>query len=191
MNRSETVDAAILDALDRGEHAEALEALMETHGIALYRFCRRIAGDDELAEEAHQLAFVQAYRSLATFSRRSSIRTWLFSIARHRCLDLLKSHRRRSRRFELVDEPPETVGADDTSAGEAMLEDRDRRGALDHCLGQLAEPVRAAVVLRYREGMSYPEMETVLDERANSLQARVARALPALRRCMESAGWAA
>lgn len=190
MSQSETVDTAILNALDRGDHSEALEVLMETHGTAIYRFCRRIVGNDELAEEAHQLAFVQAYRSLAQFSRQATIRTWLFSIARHRCLDLLKSRRRRDRRFELVDEVPEPADADG-HADDAGLEARDRHSALDRCLSQLTEPVRAAVLLRFRDAMSYPEMEGIFEERANTLQARVARALSSLRRCLEGAGWAA
>ena len=45
------------------------------------------------------------------------------------------------------------------------------------------------VLLRFRDGLSYPEMARACGERAPTLQARVARAMPALRRCLESEGY--
>jgi RNA polymerase sigma-70 factor (ECF subfamily) len=45
------------------------------------------------------------------------------------------------------------------------------------------------VLLRFQTGMSYPEMSDVLGVRSETLQARVARALPVLRRCLEGNGW--
>ena len=88
-----------LAALDRGSSAEALTVLMRVYGSRpVYRYCRQMVADDDLAQEVHQMTFIQAYEGLARFGRRSSLRTWLFGIARHRCLDLLKSNRRRRSR---------------------------------------------------------------------------------------------
>ncbi|HEX9731227.1 MAG TPA: RNA polymerase sigma factor [Thermoanaerobaculia bacterium] len=175
-----------LAALDRADPRAALAVLMEAYGTPLYRFCRQLVGDDALAEDVLQMTFVQAHDGLPRFARRSSLSTWLFGIARHRCLDALKAARRRRARFQLVADPPEAP--DGGAAADERLAARSLRGALRRCLDKLAPAVRTAVLLRFQEDLSYPEMALVCGARPPALQARVARALPALRRCLESEG---
>ena len=67
-----------LAALDRGSPDEALAVLMRAYGTAVYRYCRQMVTDDDLAQEVHRMTFVQAHEGLARFGRRSSLRTWLF-----------------------------------------------------------------------------------------------------------------
>lgn len=177
-----------LAALDRRDLDEALAVLMRAYGTAVYRYCRQMAGEEELAQEAHQMTFVQAHEGLARFSRRSSLRTWLFGIARHRCLDLLKMARRRRQRFGPIEEMsdrPEPGGS-----AEDRLAERSLARALAACLRGLAPHVRATVLLRFQQGLSYPEIARLTDEKAPALQVRVARALPVLRRCLEGKGMA-
>ena len=176
-------EAEALEALENGAPKRALSVLMQAYGTAVYRFCRQQVADPELAEEAHQMTFVQAYEGLDRFSRRSSLRTWLFSIARHRCLDAAKIARRRRNRFLLTDRLPEAP--QDSPGVEDRLIVRARRRFLELCLEELREEVRAAVLLRFQEDLSYPEMAEVFGDRPATLQARVARALPTLRRCLE------
>lgn len=173
-----------LSALDGGEPKRALSILMQAYGTSVYRFCRQQVADSELAEEAHQMTFVQAYEGFGRFSRRSSLRNWLFSIARHRCLDMVKMTRRRRSRFLLTDRLPEAPL--EAPGVEDHLVARSRRKILELCLGELRQEVRAAVLLRFQEDLSYPEMAKALGDRPATLQARVARALPVLRRCLEA-----
>lgn len=178
-----------LAALDRGDREAALTLLMGAYGTEIHRFCRRMVAEEELAEEAHQMTFVQAFEGLSRFSRRSSLRTWLFSIARHRCLDALKVSRRRRRRFgpepEAPDAPDPAAGADERLAA------RDRSRALQRCLQELAPPIRSAILLRFHQELTYPEIAVICGERPATLQARVARSMPTLRRCLEGLGQAA
>lgn len=175
-----------LAALERGNREEVLTILMEAYGLFLYRFCRQMVGDPDLAEEAHQTTFVQAYEGLGRFGRRSSFRTWLFGIARHRCLDALKMARRRRARLEPLEALPEPPAGG--AGGEGRVAARDLARALAKCLQSLAPRVRTAVLLRYQEGFTYPEMARASGDRPATLQARVARALPLLRRCLETQG---
>ena len=177
-----------LAALDRGKPEEALSILMRAYGTAVYRYCRQMAGSDDLAEEIQQLTFVQAYEGLAKFARRSSLRTWLFGIARHRCLDLAKMNRRRLRRFGPLEDVPD-MAAPDRSVEERLSEDS-RARALERCLQGLGPRVRDAVLLRFQHGLSYPEIARISGEKPPALQVRVARALPILRRCLEEKGMA-
>ncbi len=59
---------------------------------------------------------------------------------------------------------------------------------LRQCLQALDTGVRVAVLLRYEEGLAYEEIARMSRELAATIQARVARALPRLRECLESKG---
>jgi DNA-directed RNA polymerase specialized sigma24 family protein len=59
---------------------------------------------------------------------------------------------------------------------------------LDACLRELSAESRMAVLLRFQEGMTFEEMGRLCCEKPPTLQARVARALPVLRRCVQTKG---
>lgn len=177
-------DGDVLDLLARGDNRAALTALMARYGVPVYRYCAQMLRNDTLADDVHQQVFVQAFRDLPRFERRSALRTWLFGIARHRCLDAIKIEGRRGRRFPLDEEPGETDSADGPSALERMAA-AEVAGALEHCLDELAPATKSAVLLRFREGLTFEEMAVLADEKPGTLQARVARALPVLRKCLE------
>jgi RNA polymerase sigma factor (sigma-70 family) len=179
-------ELAALAALDRGSLDDALAVLMRAYGTAVYRYCRQMMADDDLAQEVHQMTFVQAHEGLARFARRSSLRSWLFGIARHRCLDLLKMHRRRYKRFGPIEEAPDLP--EPGGSAEDRMSERSVARVLEGCLRGLAPRVRTAVLLRYQQGLSYPEIARLSNEKAPALQVRVARALPLLRRCLEEKG---
>lgn len=180
-------EQAALAALARGDRESALTLLMGAFGAALYRFCRQMVVDPDLAADVHQTTFVQAFEGFDRFQPGTSLKAWLFGIARHRCLDAVKIERRRRARFEVTDELPEVPVA--TPQADARLTARHRALALAHCLGGLAPAIRTAVLLRFQNELSYVEMERVCRERPATLQARVARALPMLRRCLEQRGY--
>lgn len=187
---SPSAEEAALEALERGDREGALTLLMAAFGTALYRFCRQMVVDPDLAADVHQTTFVQAFEGFDRFQPGTSLKAWLFGIARHRCLDAVKTERRRRARFEATDELPEPpAGAAGAPTAETRLAARHLASALARCLGELAPAIRSAVLLRFQDGLSYPEMETVCRERPATLQARVARALPVLRRCLEQRGY--
>jgi len=174
------------EALGRADHEGALSILMSAYGTGVYRFCLQLVGDPDLAEDVHQMTFVQAFRDMSRFAGRSTLKSWLYGIARHRGLDALKSLRRRQRRFSSGDvftDPPDPSA----SAEQGML-GRSVSQTLRDCLGELTPRIRATVALRFQHDFSYPEIAEIGGERATTLQARVARALPVLRLCLERRG---
>jgi RNA polymerase sigma factor (sigma-70 family) len=173
-------------ALACGDPNRALEVLMTAYGKLVYRYCFRMMVDSDLANDVLQTTFLQAFEGCRQFDGRSSMRAWLFGIARHRCLDALKSRRRKQRRFEALDTVQEPV--DPAQGLEEEAASNQRRIALQGCIGQLEVRTRDAVLLRFDLGLSYTEMATMTQERAPALQARVSRAMPVLRRCMERKG---
>jgi RNA polymerase sigma-70 factor (ECF subfamily) len=150
---------------------------MREYGAAVYRYCHRMVGG-QLADDVHQLTFVSAYESFDGLRQASSARAWLFGVARHRCLDALRRRRRRDRAVDEGSEPAADVSPIDRRLG--------ARDVLEKCFHLLEPSVREAVILRYQEGYSYLEMSALCGEEPATLQMRVARALPLLRRCIEN-----
>jgi RNA polymerase sigma-70 factor (ECF subfamily) len=183
----DTAPADPLALLARGERTGAITALMDQHGARVFSFCSRFLGDRTLAEDVLQQVFIHAYRDIDRFERRSSPRTWLLRIAIHRCQDAIKA---RDRQRVAADSDAVIDAADPGHIPAEDVENSRLLHALDECLEELSADVRATVLLRFHSGFSYREMAGPLDATAAALQARVSRALPALRRCLEDKGWA-
>ena len=179
-------EAAVLGALDDRDHDRALTLVMRELGAPVYRYCRQLVADPAIADDVHQTVFAQAYQHLGDFERRSSVRSWIFAIAHHRCLDAVKTRRRWDRRFTAEADGPEAASA------EAPADEQLGAGAvgraINDCLQHLPPHIRMAVVLRYQEGFPYDEIARIARDRPGTVQARVARAIPALRRCLEGKG---
>lgn len=174
-------DSEVLGLVCKGEPAEALRLLMERHGADVYRFCRRMLRDPTLADDVHQHVFIEAYRDLPRFAGRSSLRTWLFSIARHRALDALRSRaRQESRQADLA----EIAGVFDPRP--LATESLDRRQLLVTGLDSLEAQAREALLLRYEQELSFEEMAQICDQRPAVLRMRVSRAMRQLRAAMKS-----
>jgi RNA polymerase sigma-70 factor (ECF subfamily) len=176
-------DKDVIELVQRGEYHDALRRLMQHHGTAVFRYCREALRDAALAEDVQQQVFIEAYRNLGRFSGHSSLRTWLFGIARHRVLDTAKRRRRSQCRLDeatLGDLPDPRP-----SVGES-IDDRRWHKALLMALAELPASTRDAVLLRFRQGMSYEGMAAICAEKPGTLQARVVRALPHLRARIET-----
>jgi RNA polymerase sigma-70 factor (ECF subfamily) len=156
---------------------------MNRYGDEVYRLAYAMTHSYHLAEEVRQQVFVEVYRDVASFSGRASLRAWVFGIARHRCLDIAKKHRRWTSRFK--NEAPTDEEPDDHEPDREL--DRSRLARiLAGCLAKLAPAARDAVVLRYHQDLSYDEASAIAGDNAGTLQQRVARAIPALRRCLDA-----
>jgi len=186
LDERSAADARIRRAVRRRDGDTALRVLMEAYGTQLFAVCARFLSDRALAEDVHQTCFVQAYQSLHRVLERESIAAWLMAIARNRCLDALKIHRRR-RRWQV---PHATLPEvhDVRSSAEDDVHRSSLVHRLRHALDVLSTEARRAVELRYGEMLSYEEMSELCGARPGTLQMRVARAMPVLRRSLEGQG---
>lgn len=174
-------DADVREHIARGDLERALQLLMQRHGEALYRYCCTALESEALADDVLQRVFIEAYRDLRSYSGRSTLRAWLFGITRHRVLDEKRSVQRAAARSQ----PLKLSAPDQQPSAPERIDDEQLRQALVGCLGEVGEHVRNALLLRYQQGFSFEEMAQVCNEKPGTLQARVARALPVLRSCIE------
>lgn len=156
---------------------------MERHGTPVYRYCRDALRDATLADDVQQQVFIEAYRDLPKFTGRSTLRTWLFAIARHRVLDAAKSRHRVQSHMEPADAT--SVPDPRPSPGE-HIDDQRLVEALVACLDKLRDDVRNVLLLRFQQGFTFEELAEICGEKPGTLQAKVTRALPVLRACIEN-----
>jgi RNA polymerase sigma-70 factor (ECF subfamily) len=179
-----TSEEAALACLHRGQRDEALRILMTAYGAPLTAFILRIVRDRDLAKDVRQEVFLCAFRRFDTFQGRGSLWGWLCGIAFHRCLDELKhiKHRGVVDNFEVLDNlvGPSEIGMDPDRIA--------KQRALEHCLGKLSEPMRAQVLMRCFLGLSYEEIGKLVGDSLGTVQVRISRILPRLRRCLRNEG---
>jgi len=181
--RAADPDADLLALLDLDDTAGAVHCLMVRHGTAVYRYCHAALRDGALVDDVHQQIFIEAYRDLRRFRRHSTVRVWLFAIARHRVLDAVK-RRRHTQRW--VEDSAATDTPDPRPSPAESLDDARLREALAASLEELPADTRAAVLLHYQQGFTFAEMAEICRAHPGTLCARVARALPLLRKRIES-----
>src|SRR5881392_2888383 len=92
----------LLEAARSGDH-DAFARLIEPYHAELHAHCYRMLGSVPDAEDALQETLLRAWRGLARFEGRSSLRSWLYKIATNACL---KAIERRPKRVLPIDYAP-------------------------------------------------------------------------------------
>jgi len=133
--------------------------------------------DPQDAQDAAQDSFLKAYRGLSRFSPESSLYTWLYRIAVNTCLD----YRRKSRRMRLKSEPLTEGLPSYEQSPHQLFESRQATESIQAALQKLPEKLRAAILLREMEGLTYAEMAEVLQTSVGTIRSRISRARAQLR----------
>jgi RNA polymerase sigma-70 factor (ECF subfamily) len=102
-----TDETAIQSLADAGDHAAATTAALRRYGPELLGFLRSLARDDDLAAEAFAELAEDVWRGLPGFRWESSLRSWLYRIARHALGQLQRDPRRRVDRNLPLSRAPE------------------------------------------------------------------------------------
>ena len=149
--RDDSLDSTLIQRWKQGDE-RAATALVERHGTALARYIGSL-GERDSAEEVVQDTFVRAFSSLETFRGDSSLRTWLFTIARRLVVDRRRAIRRRREvgNLEDVNAATEYTALDGLIASEAKRK-------VWSAVGKLSPTQREVFLLRVNEGLSYKEI---------------------------------
>jgi RNA polymerase sigma factor (sigma-70 family) len=142
-----------LVALVRAGDEAAFEALYDRHHAAILGFCRHMLGTREEAEDALQHTFLAAFRDLVGSAKPIELRPWLFTIARNRCLSLLRM-RRPQVALELAEPATDRLAA--------TVERREDVRELLTDLARLPEDQRAALLLTELGALDHAGVAAVL-----------------------------
>lgn len=189
-------------AIDSGfPEGEADVALLRRD---LVRLARLQLGDAEMAEDAVQEAFAAALAAWDRFERRSTFRTWIFSILRNKVYDLLRQ-RRGKQRFEPTESELRSDDFDplfsnvtghwnpedrptDWGDPERHLESQQFRAVLQECLERLPPATAQVFMLRELFGLEFEEICKECSISSSNCWVMLYRARMALRLCLQ-ASW--
>jgi len=181
----ETVGEARIVAQALAGSQSAFEQIVRRYQRPVISLISRMTGDRALAEDLAQETFVKAFRSLAAFDTTRRLSSWLFRIAHNTAIDAMRRARPPQVPIETVplaadgpDEPPDPV------------ERQELGHALEAALDALRPDQRAAIVLRYENGLSFDEIGTILGVPEVTARSHVHRARKELARLLTASGWA-
>ena len=149
-----------------GDIRAALGASFDRHHDSVYRFCLARTGSHDAAEEATSDTFVTAARHAANGGLIDLTEAWLITVARRRIIDRWRANERHRSRLERLLSMPASVQHAPEPRDEVTL----------RVLASLPERQRAALVLRYLDGYSVPEVADALDCPYGAAESLLARA---------------
>ncbi|MCE5207197.1 MAG: sigma-70 family RNA polymerase sigma factor [Chloroflexi bacterium] len=169
-------EAELLDGNNRTP--EAFEQLYLRHVQPVFRYLYSRLGNRADAEDATAETFLAALNGFASYRHKGYFSAWLFSIARHKAVDIYRKDR-------------EPAALDDTTdiAGDVdILEDvihNQRREALTCLIAALPEEEHDLLRLRYTAGLSYSEIGQLLNRSEGAIKKTIYRLLARLESQLE------
>ncbi len=174
-------DDGELIARFKGGDLSGFEELVRKYQDRVYNLCRYMIQDPHDAQDAAQDAFLKAYQNLKAFKPDASLYTWLYRIAVNTCLDCKK----KSRPEQAEDESVIDDLASTELSPEQRYQSKEIGQAIQAALQKLPEHLRAAIVLKEIEELSYEEIAAVLDTSLGTVKSRISRAREELRRLLQ------
>lgn len=166
----------------------AFDDIVRRYGDRIVNTLLRLLGNREDAYDAAQETFVRAYRGIEQFRGEAQLSTWLYriatNVARNRFRDGSRKGRDRVSSIETLSEnaPQLADAAAQTDRPDAVAIGRELEDALQRCLDELPETLRAAFVFRVIDGMTYEEIARVLDCPRGTVKSRLNQARRTLRK---------
>ena len=150
----------------------AVRALYERYSPRVYAVVRRIAGDDDLAQDYAQEAWIRAIRALPTFRGDARFSTWLHRIAVNSALQAVRRAESRHKREAPM---PESLAVAQPSR-DALLSQR-----LEWALDLLPERMRKVLILHDVEGYTHDEIGELLGTAAGTSKSQLFKARAKMR----------
>jgi RNA polymerase sigma-70 factor (ECF subfamily) len=162
--------------------ARAIRALYDRYSPRVYAVVRRIAADDDLAQDYAQEAWIRAIRALPTFRGDARFSTWLHRIAVNAALQSLRKADARSKRETPVSEDVPVA----PEHADSLLQKR-----LQRALDLLPEGMRQVLILHDVEGYTHEEIGDVLGVTSGTSKSQLFKARAKMRSLLSGLSGAA
>jgi RNA polymerase sigma factor (sigma-70 family) len=169
-------DSQLLQQYARENSQPAFAQLVERHSHWLYSVCLRRLGDPASAEDATQAVFLALALRARALAKQQTISPWLHRAARFCAANMLRA---RQRRMRYESEAALMKSAQLTSPRVSQWQDIEAE--LEPALDRLGAQDRAAILLRFYEQKTHPEIAATLGISLQVSQKRLSRALGRLR----------
>jgi len=169
----EEADISLMGLIRKGD-AKAFELLVARHQRAVYNLALRFLGDSDEAEDVAQEVFIRIYKAAATYTPDAKFTTYLYTIVRNLCFNVLRS-RRQAVIISVDDEALPELPAKNEDPVERIT--REYVGEkVRQAVAKLPENMRLAVILSKYHGLSYDEVAVIMGCSVTAVKLRVHRA---------------
>lgn len=175
-------DGKLLDSISTGDK-EAFAQFYQRHNRPLFAFLVKLVRERTMAEEVLNETMLEIWRQAGRFEGKSSVTTWLFSIAHHKAVSRL----RKKREVALDDDVAANI-VDDSPAPDSLAADRNMSRMLQSLMERLSDDHREILHLAYFQELSVQEIAEILDLPENTVKTRMYYARQRLKSMLESAG---
>ncbi len=162
-----TSDEVLVERIANGDRL-AMQVLFARHRVPTYRFVLRIVRNEAAAEDLLSEVFLDVWRQAGKFEGRSSVTTWLLSIARFKALSQL----RRKPDSELDEDATDAI-EDQADDPEIALAKKDKAAAMRACLAKLSADHREIIDLVYYHEKSVEEVAEIVGIPAATVKTRM------------------
>ena len=154
----------------------AFSELVRIHAPGVRNVIYRMCGDIQIAEDAAQETFIQAWLHLGSYQPQRSLRNWLYRIGVNAATDMLRKQNRIA--LEDMDDLPLK---DPQPGPEGLLSQGERTALVQEAVLSLPDASRAVLVLKEYEGLSYREIADTLNIPLGTVMSRLNYARKLLR----------
>ncbi len=169
----------------RERDPEALDTFFALYFDRAFGYVRRLVRDVTEAEDITQTAFLKIHRAIHTLDVDRDPTSWVFAVVSNTVRDFWRSRRHRQSKLQVsIENHP--VASDHTVHEEQ--EARDAMRVVEEAMAGLSGNLRAVVLLRDYEDLSYAEVAEALGIAETAARKRHSRALTELRRALAEAG---
>jgi RNA polymerase sigma-70 factor (ECF subfamily) len=178
----ESPDGELIARIAAGD-AAAMRTLFTAQHLRVQRFVLRLVRREDIAEDIVTEVFLDVWRQAARFEGRSSVSTWLLSIARFKAYSAL----RRRGEVALNEEFAETIeDPDDTP--EVTAQKVDKAAILRSCIDRLSAEHREVIDLVYYQEQSIEDVSRIVGIPENTVKTRMFHARKRLSEICRTAG---
>ncbi|MCH5160228.1 MAG: RNA polymerase sigma factor [Clostridiales bacterium] len=164
-----------------GGNTDALHQLVEMYSDGLVRFAYCFVASSDVAEDIMEDTFAAVIATKRHFSPRASFKTYLYKIARNKCIDYIRFHKK----FVPLCDLENVLVFNDV---ETNVEKREEKRLLYKCLQQLPREYRDVLQLSYLEGFDTQEICSIMRKNTKQVYNLLARAKQSLKILLKKEG---
>ncbi|KRE40912.1 hypothetical protein ASG81_16875 [Paenibacillus sp. Soil522] len=155
-------------------------AVVQTYQQSIYRYCLRLLGNRQDAEDAAQDIFIKAFESIGQYQHTASFSSWLFKIAYRHCLNLLRKRKYQLRLLHRLFKPEVVVESPEQEMDKRLFSPQ-----LATALTLLSPEDRSLLIMYIFEERTYSELSEIMGCKPEALKKRLSRMKGKVRRILQ------
>jgi len=165
-----------------------LEKLVKDNQSRVYNVCLSILQNPADAEDISQETFIHLSQNIEKFHNQSELSTWIYRVTVNKCLEELRSRKRKKRWAKLMSlggNFEEELDVPHFEHPGVLLENKERADLLFSVMAQLPDKQNIAFTLHKIEGLSYKEIAEVMKVSVSAVESLLHRAKGNLQKALK------